>query len=215
MTNTTTDGTRDLQALATEVANLLEWDWYRDERFSNHVAHAVIRLGEQHKPGERDVMTISFRQSTWKKDKRIEIQAYWPTHDDGRSMHHVTPRKWIDGKESGLPEGSIKITVAADASPDRVAKEIQRRIMPGYVRGWADCMAQIQEMTAAQDETAEIARRLGVEKGSSGEYSKSIDCDENGPGHATVRVAHGKVTIEARSLNEATAAKILKILRGE
>lgn len=213
MTNTTNEA-RDLQALATIVAQELnehqkaESLWARDERYSDHVSHAVIRLGDHTaEVGSRDAMTISFRQSTWKKDKRIEIQAYWPTHDDGRNMHHVTPR-------NGAAE-RIVITVAANSSPERVAKEIIRRIMPDYVRGWADCQAQIQEMVAAQDETAGIAERLGVERGSCNEYSKSIDCDENGPGHATVRVAHGRVTIEARSLDEATAAKILKILRGE
>lgn len=219
MTNTTTEA-RDLQALATIVAQELnehfglatEPRWARDERYSDHVAHAVIRLGEHTaQVGSRDAMTISFRQSAHKKDKRIEIQAYWPTHDDGRNLHHVTPRKWIDGKDSGLPDGSIKITVAADASPERVAKEIVRRVMPDYVRGWADCQAQIQEMIAAQDETAGIAKRLQIEK----RVSDGRFHDYVGKGLHTVEVAHGRVSIECRSLDEATAAWILRILRGE
>ena len=226
MTNTTNEA-RDLQALATIVAQKLNEApisesaagegraWARDESYADHVARAVIRLGEHTaQVGSRDAMTISFHQATHKKDKRIEIQACWPTHDDGRNLHYPTPRKWIDGKESGLPEGPIKITVAADASPERVAKDIVRRIMPNYVSGWADCQAQIQEMIAAQDETEAVAKRLGVKGGHDGRFHDYINCGE-GATYATVEVAQGKVSIECRSLDEATAAKILKILRGE
>lgn len=148
------------------------------------------------------------------------------TGDDARGSgnQRATERVRVSGS---YPEGSyrkvgrmegFKISVKRDRGPDVIAREVVRRLLPGYVIELARVVGVIERHDAAKSSQARAVQMLSE---ATGWHTPTHAQDSVYVGHAqdfygSARVLHGgdSVSIEMSSVPFDLALKALKVLAG-
>lgn len=104
----------ELQTLATEVAKLLGDGWTASKKFLGDRSESSWRA-QLDGPNEQEL----FFSNTWGGKQRLYIGGGWPDR--------------VNLQQFRAPERP-SITVSLDATPERIAKEISRRLLPEYLK---------------------------------------------------------------------------------
>lgn len=105
--------------------------WTATETEYDHGAYLLHTDGQ---------MKLLVRVGGWKLEGRAEIRASYP--------------------ESDTRPAVVKITVAAGRSPDHVAREIQRRLLPRYAEQLSRVLAYVAERQTATDKRTATENEL-------------------------------------------------------
>lgn len=89
----------------------------------------------------------------------IGVGQTWPR---GRIELHGSYPRPPDGISYSPPRESCKITVSADAAPARIANEIRRRLLPGYLEALAGYKRRLGEAIRYRDEQERIKEHVKV-----------------------------------------------------
>lgn len=92
---------------------------------------------------------------------RLIISGMYP-QDHNRAV--VTPHEW-DHERDQKREWRDRITVAPDKSPEKIAADITRRLLPDYNEGYANAQSQIAERLDSHTGSERLAQRLGEAAG--------------------------------------------------
>jgi hypothetical protein len=90
-----------------------------------------------------------FISTTWGGKGKLHVSGNYPerTAASGR-------------REQFQPVNQPKIGVSLDATPERMAKEIARRLVPDYNSGYNQAMARMQNAIAYENKTQSMAKEL-------------------------------------------------------
>jgi hypothetical protein len=187
---------RELHALAMQIARHLEG--YTFDRKSSHdcdgmpYPSATLAGPEGRK---LHVHRISYGASKG----RIEIGAVLP----------------MRAKRETVSVGSVQdITVAGDRSPEAIAKEITRRIMPAYAIEFPAALAKVQANDAYHQAGEDAAKELAqlVDAAKPRENSPREFSIYRGDFFGSVKCSGGSVNIELNSLTVEQARKVCSVL---
>lgn len=139
----------------TEVAGLLNmtavWSPPREtaEEFTDNRGYLIQA------PNERQpfALTLFVANGGWKAEGRIVVKGEFPRGPKGEFMAY-------DVKEVS------EITVNESKTPEQIAKDIERRLLPGYLRALPDVLRRVKEatdyLTERDAEIQKVARYLRV-----------------------------------------------------
>lgn len=167
-------------------------------------------------PNDGGKLRLTF--DTYRAKNRVVVSGYWPSWmPPGKQWNEVvTPR---DAGVVRYNEGyASEITASLDKSPEQIAKDIQRRLLPEYTRLRSGILAAIDSWQSSEARRAAIAERFvalggghgrdGAVLGDGGLYAESggwrVDC---------IREAEGKVDLTLRAVPVEKALEIVKLLR--
>lgn len=173
------------EKIETAVSLLPGWEVRRDSDVRNVRADRA------------DGSVLWFRE---RLDGRIEIHGSWPRDPAGR---YVDPRTWEERKKAGLSE----ITVSDDSSPERIAKEISRRLLPMLDNLAARALTIIAREAEFERETEETRKAIGLD--GEGRY---LHCKA---GIIEVSVSGSTVGFPRLSCDLEIALRVIAALRGE
>ena len=133
---------------------------------------------------------------------RLTISGVFPVDSTGHEC-----RDWHGGNQ----DERVSIGVSADKPAERIAAEVQRRLLPAWapilLRSLA-ILAQRQRYTAAQTEVIGAFRDAGFNV----QVSRDGEASFNGPGNTRCRVYADSVRFEFFSCSPEKALRILQVL---
>jgi len=187
---------RELIALVGTVAESLAGGWHMEEREDFHSAYLL----------HDDGRCISVRRD-WRNRDRLSVHGnYWTLQEQGRDQG-VTLETY------GLPV--CEIHVSATRGPDVIAREIGRRLLPGYDAGFGDARGRLTASTSAKqgrDATLQqLAAELRVAPSNGGVHWYR---NGGGRGSGDFEPDHGgaTVSVKLRSIPAALALAIARLL---
>jgi len=158
--------------------------------------------------------------------------AVWLAHPDGRRLFLRRPWNHHDRVEiSGhyphsdyyfQPGEHLRITVAIARQPAAIAREITRRLLPGYVQVLAKVRAHLARQAADDTHRAQLAERLarlipGASVHDDGHHTTTIRWSASGQdpiGYGRIELRHDatSATFKADSLPPATLERLAAAL---
>lgn len=188
---------KQIADIATQVAEALDGDW-------------TVELPE-------------FRGAYLKSDGQ---QSLWMAQGyDTKSKGRLVIHGDYPGKE-GYRLDQHEITVAATKTPAQIAKDIERRLLPGYRQTLAERVAKLNRDAEARDKRLALAERLMEAIGPLATLPSNRQEDNHtvvlipsnsvnkGYGNFNLWYEADKVTIELHSVDAEIAVEIAKALRG-
>jgi len=179
---------QQLDAELTEVLKHLP-GWQLDPRYNDHCWCAVLTDG--HGRG----IHVNATQAKG----RLYLSGCWPTDSENR-MHG--------------PDKHLHITVARNRPPEKIAAEIQRRFLPGYLAAYAEQAERAAKCNAArtrqQELAVELAAVLGPEVNARTDgnpariHARGISVEVHGSGDVSIELRYTSVKI-AKALLKAYA----------
>jgi hypothetical protein len=169
----------------------------------------------QEEPNRRDVAEIEgageirlFWFSPWRPKDRIEIIGQYPNWHDKYSTQAYNPGE------------RVSITIARDSSPEHAARQIKRRLLPGYLAQLDEAKRQRAEFRDRNEKQAHVvqmlesagARRNPRQKGRLDIEFASGDDGRHRFGDFKVCDYDATVDIELRNLTPEQAAAVLRAL---
>lgn len=140
--------------------------------------------------------------------ERLVVQeAHGPKQD---RLRITTSMLWIKQRWYGEP---LKITVAVTKTPAQVAKEIQRRLLPGYRTMIEQARAEHEREVAAENRRQQLLGDLRVALGPEAEVLPHFNRVRlgDGPDRIEVRVAGGSVEFDVHT-TDARAVELAECL---
>lgn len=138
---------KDYAGIARAIAAAMQWrDTTKEERANDQWR----TLEDDH--GRK----LHLHFDSYASKNRIRVSGGWPSYKrpDG-STQQTSPRDLWNPQE-----GSPEITVSMEKSPDKIASDILRRLMPDYVRIHARLKAHADEQGDHARKTLEAAQAL-------------------------------------------------------
>lgn len=173
-------------------------DW--DVRESGREMRGRVRV--QHETIEGAQITLS--AGVYGHKGRLLVSGAYPVHN-GTSY----PSRRVQGDPQG------KVTVADTKSPEDIAKDIERRFLPGYLQSLALAAEELAGDVAYEDSkatlTAELASVAGKAPYQNGSHGFSMYRDHGGYVRGQVN-GPDSVDLEIRSLPAESARAILRLL---
>lgn len=198
-----TTGTFDLAAHASAIAAALSTcgPWTATSN-ANHGDNSYTFTAAT---GQRFMVYVSA--------KRLVVTALWPRDVKGTS-YNPSSYDLSSGRFTGAPD----ITVSLDKTPDKVAKEIERRFLGTFIVAYAEQTARASEADAYQSRRTSAIQRLAAEAGGKvrgdGD-SATVDFSMGKAGYvARLQVNGDTVQFELRSVPVDKAIAILNLLHG-
>jgi hypothetical protein len=166
----------------------------------DHIAYLVRADGAR----------IGVMVGSWSAKGRVSIAGMWPKFADG-------PTYWSSRERA-------EITCAATRTPEAIAREIQRRLIPGYDHEYAIARAYVDRHNANVHDAKAVAARIAAVVGG----HPSTDATRRGDGvhihggpDAVYRLrvdpergTHGvSVSCELHDLDPETAAEVLAVIK--
>lgn len=184
----TTDFQQLVREVAADVAEILGNGWKVEVTEGNHWPGIV----------NGDGATVRFREA-WSAKGRITIDGLF---------HQPRPGAWYRGTDH-------HITVAANKPVQKIARDVERRLLPGYLpdhKEWVErCEAEAKSIAEAREFRETLGLVLGVAIHEWNHEREHI----YGDGQADWRVPDfGHVTVEFRSLDYEQARKLAEFSRG-
>lgn len=154
-----TEVNHELMTIGTAVAEHL--DGFTAQPFMGHAVELV------HTDGRR----IFMRYKGYRDKNRLDLQGTYPTH----KRRHVEPRVGRDLTD--------EISVAATKTPEQIAKDITRRLLPDYTEGYLNAQKQVVEKMAHESGRIVTAERLAEAMRSQPRHEddESVLYDTGGP----------------------------------
>jgi len=132
---------------------------------------------------------------------RISISHERPRHDDGKGAEPYMGGRWKPA-----------ITVGDGRTPEAIAADIERRLLPDAVADLAACREQMKRESAeteGMDKAREMLKGAGVKFDCHG----SFEYAGRGPGYVSIRVdAVRSVRFESFSLTAEQAVQVVELL---
>ncbi len=161
-----------------------------------------------------DGAAISVCVGGWRAEGRITFRGQWPKRVDGRT--HV-------------PGPSESITCAATRDPRSLVRELERRLLPSYEARYREACDDVRFADNAAEEALRAAGRIArvLGRGARVQESKARPGEEvfiyGEPGsvyrlrvcpayRGTTTVKPLRVSFEVHNIDEATAARVLRML---
>ena len=84
------------------------------------------------------------------ENSRFEFSANWP------HMPHTYPNEWFAPKD----RNAYHCTCAASRSPERIARDVERKIVAGYIPAWLEANRRLTERIEYYDRQYKLAVEL-------------------------------------------------------
>ena len=126
-----------------EVGNILGLSWHLKEEWSDNV-------GELKGPGD---VCAWVRNGGYQNKEKIKVFGDYPRDNKGQGQANTDQR--------------VQISVSETKTPDQIARDIQRRFLPDYLKNLAIVQGWIAEINQATDQKAanlqQIADHFGFQ----------------------------------------------------